>query len=64
MRSITYRKAINEALAEELKRDENVVIIGEEVAQFDGAYKVTEGLLKQFGPKRVVDAPISEAGFT
>jgi len=63
MRSITYRQAINEALAEELKRDENVVIIGEEVAQFDGAYKVTEGLLKQFGPKRVVDAPISEAGF-
>lgn len=63
MRSITYRQAINEALAEELKRDENVVIIGEEVAQFDGAYKVTEGLLKKFGPKRVVDAPISEAGF-
>jgi pyruvate dehydrogenase E1 component beta subunit len=63
MRSITYRQAINEALAEELARDEKVVIIGEEVAQFDGAYKVTEGLLKQFGPKRVVDAPISEAGF-
>lgn len=63
MRSITYRQAINEALAEELKRDENVVIIGEEVAQFDGAYKVTEGLLKKFGDKRVVDAPISEAGF-
>ncbi len=63
MRSITYRQAINEALAEELKRDQNVVIIGEEVAQFDGAYKVTEGLLKQFGPKRIVDAPISEAGF-
>ena len=63
MRSITYRQAINEALAEELQRDENVFIIGEEVAQFDGAYKVTEGLLKKFGPKRVVDAPISEAGF-
>jgi pyruvate dehydrogenase E1 component beta subunit len=63
MRSITYRQALNEALAEELARDPNVVIIGEEVAQFDGAYKVTEGLLKQFGPKRVVDAPISEAGF-
>ena len=63
MRNITYRQALNEALAEELTRDENVVIIGEEVAQFDGAYKVTEGLLKKFGPKRVVDAPISEAGF-
>lgn len=63
MRSITYRQAINEALAEELQRDENVFIIGEEVAQFDGAYKVTEGLLKKFGEKRVVDAPISEAGF-
>jgi pyruvate dehydrogenase E1 component beta subunit len=63
MRSITYRQALNEAFAEELTRDENVVIIGEEVAQFDGAYKVTEGLLKKFGPKRIVDAPISEAGF-
>lgn len=63
MRNITYRQALNEALAEELKYDENVVIIGEEVAQFDGAYKVTEGLLKEFGPKRIVDAPISEAGF-
>ncbi len=63
MRNITYRQALNEALAEELTRDENVVIIGEEVAQFDGAYKVTEGLLKKFGDKRVVDAPISEAGF-
>ena len=63
MRSITYRQAINEALAEELQRDENVFVMGEEVAQFDGAYKVTEGLLKKFGPKRIVDAPISEAGF-
>ncbi len=50
-------------MIEELKRDENVVIIGEEVAEYNGAYKVTEGLLKQFGPKRIVDAPISEAGF-
>ncbi len=63
MRSITYRQAINEALAEELQRDKNVFVMGEEVAQFDGAYKVTEGLLKKFGPKRIVDAPISEAGF-
>ncbi|MDE3067336.1 MAG: alpha-ketoacid dehydrogenase subunit beta [Verrucomicrobiota bacterium] len=60
---ITYRKALNDALAEELARDENVVIIGEEVAQYNGAYKVTEELWKRFGDKRVVDAPISEAGF-
>jgi len=63
MPQITYRKALNDALAEELARDENVVIIGEEVAQYNGAYKVTEGLWKRFGDKRVVDAPISEAGF-
>jgi pyruvate dehydrogenase E1 component beta subunit len=60
---ITYREALNQALAEELERDPNVVVIGEEVGQFQGAYKVTEGLLDRFGPKRVVDAPISEAGF-
>ena len=63
MPPLTYRKALNEALAEEILRDENVVIIGEEVAQYNGAYKVTEGLWKRFGDKRVVDAPISEAGF-
>lgn len=60
---ITYREAIRHALAEELERDPNVVIMGEEVAQFNGAYKVTEGLLAKFGPQRVVDTPISEAGF-
>jgi pyruvate dehydrogenase E1 component beta subunit len=59
----TYRKALNDALAEEILRDENVVIIGEEVAQYNGAYKVTEGLWERFGDKRLVDAPISEAGF-
>jgi len=63
MPRITYRKALNEALAEELTRDENVVIIGEEVAEYNGAYKVTEGLWKRFGSKRIVDTPISEAGF-
>jgi pyruvate dehydrogenase E1 component beta subunit len=63
MALITYRKAINDALAEELQRDENVLIMGEEVAQYNGAYKVTEGLLDRFGPKRVVDTPISESGF-
>ncbi|MCC5834701.1 MAG: alpha-ketoacid dehydrogenase subunit beta [Opitutales bacterium] len=63
MAIITYRQAIKDALAEELERDENVFIMGEEVAEYNGAYKVTEGLWKRFGDKRVVDAPISEAGF-
>src|SRR5690606_29087937 len=63
MREITYREAVREALAEEIERDENVVIIGEEVAQYNGAYKVTEGLWEKYGDKRVVDAPISEGGF-
>lgn len=60
---ITYREALNQALAEELERDPNVVLLGEEVGQFNGAYKVSEGLLKRFGPQRVMDTPISEAGF-
>ena len=60
---ITYREAIRHALAEELDHDPNVVVMGEEVAQFNGAYKVTEGLLAKYGPKRIVDTPISEAGF-
>ncbi len=60
---ITYREAVRHALSEELERDANVVVMGEEVAQFNGAYKVTEGLLAKFGPKRIVDTPISEAGF-
>ena len=63
MRSITYRDALNEALAEEIERDANVVIMGEEVAEYNGAYKVTKGLFDRFGGKRVVDTPISEAGF-
>ena len=60
---ISYREAIRHALAEELERDQNVVVLGEEVGQFTGAYKVTEGLLAKFGPQRIVDTPISEAGF-
>ena len=60
---ITYRQAVNDALAEELARDEKVFILGEEVAEYDGAYKITEGLLAKFGPKRVIDTPISEAAF-
>ena len=60
---ITYRQALNEALAEELERDESVFLMGEEVAEYNGAYKITEGLWKRFGDKRVIDTPISEAGF-
>lgn len=63
MAVITYRQALKDALAEEIQRDEDVFIMGEEVAQYNGAYKVTEGLWAKFGDKRVVDAPISEAGF-
>jgi pyruvate dehydrogenase E1 component beta subunit len=63
MAVITYREALRHAMAEELDRDPNVVIMGEEVAQFNGAYKITEGLLAKYGPKRIVDTPISEAGF-
>lgn len=63
MALISYRAALGQAMAEEIERDENVVILGEEVAEYDGAYKVTEGLWKRFGDKRVVDTPISEAAF-
>ena len=63
MRKLSYRKALNEAFAEEIERDPNVVLMGEEVAQYNGAYKVTEGLWDRYGDKRVVDTPISEAGF-
>ena len=63
MREITYREALREALSEEIERDKNVVLIGEEVAQYNGAYKVTQGLWEKYGDKRVVDTPISEAGF-
>jgi pyruvate dehydrogenase E1 component beta subunit len=60
---LAYRDALNQAFAEEIERDPNVVLIGEEVAQYDGAYKVTRGLWKKYGDKRVVDTPISEAAF-
>ena len=63
MRELSYRHALREGLDEELTRDENVVLMGEEVAQYNGAYKVTEGLWKKWGCKRIVDTPISEAGF-
>lgn len=60
---ITYRDALNQALREEMRRDDRVFLMGEEVAEYDGAYKVSRGLLKEFGPKRVVDTPIAELGF-
>src|ERR1700694_1159240 len=63
MREITYRQALNEALAEELERDPNVFLMGEEVAEYNGAYKVSQGMLDQFGPRRIIDSPISENGF-
>jgi len=63
MREITYRQALNEALTEELARDPNVFLMGEEVAEYKGAYKVSQGLLERFGPKRIIDTPISENGF-
>ncbi|MDE1169883.1 MAG: pyruvate dehydrogenase complex E1 component subunit beta [Verrucomicrobium sp.] len=63
MQTITMREALNQAMAEEMERDEKVFLMGEEVAEYDGAYKVSQGLLKKFGPKRVIDTPISEAGF-
>jgi pyruvate dehydrogenase E1 component beta subunit len=63
MAVITYREALKQAFAEEIERDENVVILGEEVAQYNGAYKVTEGLWKKYGDDRLIDTPISEAGF-
>jgi pyruvate dehydrogenase E1 component beta subunit len=61
---ITYREAVKQALDEEIQRDENVCIMGEEVAQYNGAYKVTEGLWEKHGDKRVIDTPISEAAFS
>ena len=60
---ITVRDALNTALDEELARDERVFLIGEEVAQYDGAYKVSRGLWRKYGDKRVIDTPITEMGF-
>ncbi|KAJ5594572.1 uncharacterized protein N7459_000780 [Penicillium hispanicum] len=62
-KEVTVRDALNEALAEELETNQKTFIMGEEVAQYNGAYKVTRGLLDRFGPKRVIDTPITEAGF-
>ena len=64
MALITYREALNQALSEEITRDERVVLMGEEVAQFKGSYKVSEGMLEKFGDQRIIDTPISEAAFS
>ncbi len=64
MRQIQFREALREAMSEEMRRDETIFLMGEEVAEYNGAYKVSQGMLDEFGPKRVIDTPITEAGFT
>ena len=61
---LSYREALNQAMREEMRRDERVFLIGEEVCYYQGAFKVSKGFLEEFGPKRVLDTPITEAGFT
>jgi pyruvate dehydrogenase E1 component beta subunit len=63
MATMQFREALRAAMTEEMERDENVFLMGEEVAEYHGAYKVSEGMLEKFGPKRIIDTPISEAGF-
>lgn len=63
MRSIAFREALREAMSEEMRRDETVFLMGEEVAEYNGAYKVSQGMLAEFGPKRIIDTPITELGF-
>ena len=64
MKTIQFREALREAMNEEMRRDERVFLLGEEVAEYNGAYKVSQGLLDEFGPKRVIDTPIAELGFS
>ena len=64
MMQITVREALRDAMAEEMRGDKNIFLMGEEVAQYQGAYKVTQGLLQEFGPERIIDTPITEHGFT
>ncbi len=63
-RQIPFREALREAMSEEMRRDPNVFLMGEEVAEYNGAYKVSQGMLAEFGPERVIDTPIAELGFT
>jgi len=62
-RVIQYREALREAMSEEMRRDKRIFLLGEEVAQYNGAYKISQGMLDEFGPKRIIDSPISENGF-
>ncbi len=62
-RQLSLREALREAMQEEMRRDENVFLMGEEVAEYNGAYKVSKGMLDEFGPKRIIDTPIAELGF-
>ncbi len=64
MRQIPIREAIREAMNEEMRRDDRVFLMGEEVAEYNGAYKVSQGMLAEFGPRRIIDTPIAELGFT
>ncbi len=64
MRQIQYREALREAMNEEMRRDDKIYLMGEEVAEYNGAYKVSQGMLDEFGPKRVIDTPIAELGFS
>jgi pyruvate dehydrogenase E1 component beta subunit len=64
MKEVAFREALREAMQEEMRRDENVFLMGEEVAEYNGAYKVSQGMLAEFGEKRVIDTPIAELGFT
>ncbi len=64
MKTVQYREALNEAMSEEMRRDKSVFLLGEEVAEYNGAYKVSQGMLDEFGAKRVIDTPIAELGFT
>ena len=63
MRTVQYREALREAMVEEMRKDETVFLMGEEVAEYNGAYKVSQGMLDEFGSKRVIDTPIAELGF-
>jgi len=64
MANLQIREALRRAMVEEMRRDESIFLMGEEVAYYNGAYKVSQGMLKEFGEKRVIDTPISEAGFS
>ena len=64
MKTIQFRESISQAMSEEMRRDKTIYLMGEEVAEYNGAYKASKGMLDEFGDKRVIDTPISEAGFS